>query len=504
MRNFAQRVTVGLPRQQDAPDHRDNMFVDPWLWLDPDWLCWGVIMARRLLLGNRLDKNETWQQVCWVASFAAYPFTRTLLKMNKFPFSPPSNILSTKAGTSAHKCPPFLFFPRSWPQHLVQSAVCGAVQRNREARDTTLQLAAETGITAAANLITGQRLVYRLAGTPAATNGPQNAAEVPPLPINGRECAILFPPLAPCAGEDLGGCGRLAPEDCQGDCQGFRRALRAFCERHLGCIWQTSSRVTGLVMSADGEAVEGVVMETGEDVLADVVVVCAGKESGPLLSTAGVYAPIVPLRGASLTIPYDGHRLIHAGVDPMRLRLLRRANPDPDEKHAGPNSAGVAPAPPMVTTLDNICYCVEETTHLYITPMDGSLRFSCYGVMHHRSRDVAGIDAALHARLRQLAANVCPTLSEAIGTYAVADGSGGDVSLWAGDRPMTPDGHALVGLTRKANLYINAGHSFNGWRQACITAKLVAGCVAADDNAALGPYRGLYGVERFKLLPPPL
>ena len=49
--------------------------------------------------------------------------------------------------------------------------------------------------------------------------------------------------------------------------------------------------------------------------------------------------------------------------------------------------------------------------------------------------------------------------------------------VWHGDRPLTPDGLPLVGQLAPG-LFINAGHGFNGWRDAGITAKRVAALVA--------------------------
>ena len=45
---------------------------------------------------------------------------------------------------------------------------------------------------------------------------------------------------------------------------------------------------------------------------------------------------------------------------------------------------------------------------------------------------------------------------------------------WAGLRPMTPDGPAILGRTRYDNLFLDCGHGSNGWTQACGTGKIVA------------------------------
>ena len=58
-----------------------------------------------------------------------------------------------------------------------------------------------------------------------------------------------------------------------------------------------------------------------------------------------------------------------------------------------------------------------------------------------------------------------------------------DCEVWHGDRPLTPDGLPLVGQLAPG-LYINAGHGFNGWRDAGITASFVAGLVAGGEDDA--------------------
>ena len=65
--------------------------------------------------------------------------------------------------------------------------------------------------------------------------------------------------------------------------------------------------------------------------------------------------------------------------------------------------------------------------------------------------------------------------------------------LWAGLRPMTPDGRALLGETRIAGVYLNAGHGPMGWTQACgsadVLADLLVGTAPAIDPGDYRPGR---------------
>ncbi|MFX5693038.1 FAD-dependent oxidoreductase, partial [Acinetobacter baumannii] len=48
------------------------------------------------------------------------------------------------------------------------------------------------------------------------------------------------------------------------------------------------------------------------------------------------------------------------------------------------------------------------------------------------------------------------------------------VEYWAGLRPRTPDGAPLIGATRYANLWLNAGQGSNGWTTACGSSAIIA------------------------------
>jgi D-amino-acid dehydrogenase len=60
--------------------------------------------------------------------------------------------------------------------------------------------------------------------------------------------------------------------------------------------------VRRLLLSPDGTAVTGVEDAAGVQHTAGIVVVCAGASSCALAQTAGVFLPVYPLRGCSLTV----------------------------------------------------------------------------------------------------------------------------------------------------------------------------------------------------------
>ena len=61
-----------------------------------------------------------------------------------------------------------------------------------------------------------------------------------------------------------------------------------------------------------------------------------------------------------------------------------------------------------------------------------------------------------------------------------------DRRLWAGLRPMTPDGTPIIGATPIEGLYLNTGHGTFGWTMACGSARLLAD-VFAGRPAPLEP-----------------
>src|SRR5690625_7731615 len=65
--------------------------------------------------------------------------------------------------------------------------------------------------------------------------------------------------------------------------------------------------------------------------------------------------------------------------------------------------------------------------------------------------------------------------------------------LWAGLRPVTPDGRALLGKTSAEGVFVNAGHGRMGWTMACGSADLLSALV---DGRPAGIAAELYRPQR--------
>ena len=205
--------------------------------------------------------------------------------------------------------------------------------------------------------------------------------------------------------------------DALGDSALYAKALAADCKARGLHVWTNAPAS----LTANGLKVDGATVE------ADAVVVSAGASTASLLP---MYVPIHPLRGYSIT-----------------ARVT-------DSKRAPSASFFVDPE------------------HLYCTPLDGDrVRFTCYGEFVPLSGRTPPT-RALQERLKSLIAHAVPDASE-WSDYVSCD-------VWHGDRPLTPDGLPLVGQLAPG-LFINAGHGFNGWRDAGITAQRVAALIAGGD-----------------------
>ena len=284
-------------------------------------------------------------------------------------------------------------------------------QINDAAQAATLDTARAEGMEAAADVRRSGRHTVQLAPELHLDDGTGTAPAVPA-------------PVAPLLRGATVASSTFAPEDAQGSCASYVRELAARAQA-LGASFRCGDNATRLLLEG-GRAV-GVRTAGGDEVRADAVVCCAGARSAPLLRTAGVYTPVQPLRGYSLT----------CGVRPEAAEALS-------------------------------AHVVCKPFQLYMTRLGDQLRFTCFGELAPcRDEDANGPPtAALQERLVSLVEHAVPNVRELC--------SWADATPWHGSRPLTPDCTALVGPTRVAGLFVNTGHGFNGWRDAQLTARHLA------------------------------
>ena len=173
-------------------------------------------------------------------------------------------------------------------------------------------------------------------------------------------------------------------------------------------------------------------IETNQGMIeADACVIAAGPEAPALLEPLGLRLPIRPVRGYSATFELD--------------------------------DSAALPTLPLL-----------DTERRFVTLRLGERRLRVAGLAdfagHRRAIPPARMDVLL-ASARALLPDLAERLTPAAGR------------LWAGLRPVTPDGRPLLGETAVPGLYLNAGHGPMGWTMACGSADLVADQVAHQTPA---------------------
>jgi len=207
------------------------------------------------------------------------------------------------------------------------------------------------------------------------------------------------------------------PKDASGDSHKFCVALTEWLgDRGPQFRWNTE--VLALEVKAGALAGVRVGSAAADRLEADAYVVALGSFAPKLLRPLGLELPVYPLKGYSLTVP------------------IADAN-----------------AAPTVAIMD-------EHHKIMVSRLGGRLRVA--GMAELVGHDLRRPDAR-----RRLLVDMTRQLFPQGMDYERAE-------FWAGLRPMTPDGPAILGPTRIRGLHLNAGHGSNGWTQACGTSRVVA------------------------------
>lgn len=269
---------------------------------------------------------------------------------------------------------------------------------------------------------------------------------VPHRLVDAAECRRIEPGLA--TGTPLAG-GLHLPEDESGNCPMFTRRLHQAAEA-AGVRFRFDTVVTRILRGENGglavTLAPSVAGAAGPEILETPrVLVAAGVESAALLRPLGLRVPLYPVKGYSATITVQ------------------------DERQA-PRGA-----------------LMDESYKVAITRLGGRMRVA--GTAELGTRSLGLRPAALHTLLK-----VARDWFPAAGDYQTA-------TLWAGARPMLPDGPPLIGATRVPGLYLNLGHGSTGWAMACGSGKIAADQIAANAGIGTGPEIDMEGLTpaRYRL-----
>ena len=311
---------------------------------------------------------------------------------------------------------------------------------NELSQSVTFEVAAAEGLTRAADM----RVSGRTAVISVATESGPSPATPPPL-LSKREPSISCPRAVTC---------ELKEGDAQGSCEAFTKGLADACKRKYRTRFEVGVAVREILVDGNGRCTGVRVLRTdsgAEEVIqADAVVLCNGANVAPLARTAGLYVPVQPLRGYSITAP-------------AKRKSIK----------------------------DHLTFA---PSHLYATRLGSDVRFTCFGEMAPvRSEAGPGEpNEGLAKALRELVELEIPNVADLCEWHkAVA---------WVGSRPLSPDCRPLTGETRVPGLYLNVGHSFNGWREAVLSARYLGDVLSGEETqeAAVGRQ---YSPRRFQPLP---
>ncbi|MFI8099842.1 glycine oxidase ThiO [Streptomyces sp. NPDC086023] len=239
--------------------------------------------------------------------------------------------------------------------------------------------------------------------------------------LTGRECRRLEPMLAP------GVRGGLRVDgDHQVDPRRLAAALVAACERAGVLFHQTSAER----LTVTGDRAAGAVLDTGEELSADQVVLAAGSHSGRL---AGLPPEVVP------------------PVRPVKGQVLRLTVPG-------------AYAPFLTRTVR----AVVRGSHVYLVPRENG-ELVVGATSEELGWDTTVTAGGVYELLRD-AHELVPGLTELPLT-----------ETRAGLRPASPDNAPLLGPTELPGLHLATGHYRNGVLLTPLTGEVMAELLATGE-----------------------
>jgi len=251
--------------------------------------------------------------------------------------------------------------------------------------------------------------------------------------VERGDCLRIEPALVGTREPIIG--GFHCPDDETGDAHTFCLALADVC-RAMGVEFRFDTSVAGLATS--GDRVLGAETTAGT-MRADAYVVAMGSYSPLITNPIGVWLPVYPAKGYSVTVPIT----------------------EPEKAPQG----GI----------------IDDERKLVYSRLGSRLRIAGMA-------EIAGYDTRIDDKRSRAMLDNALKLFPGVGDPDNAE-------FWAGLRPQTPDSVPVIGATRYGNLYLNTGHGTLGWTMACgsgdLLADIVDGCVPAI-------YMDGLGVDRFR------
>ncbi|MDC0430715.1 D-amino acid dehydrogenase [Candidatus Thioglobus sp.] len=235
--------------------------------------------------------------------------------------------------------------------------------------------------------------------------------------LNVEGCIKVEPALIHVKDKILGGIHYL--EDQSANCFSFTNHLTQAC-KDLGVKFDFNVSIQKI--DYENKSIVGIQTDKGL-YQADRYVIALGSESTDILAPLGINLPIYPVKGYSITMPVK------------------------DDADA-----------PQGTLMD-------ETYKVAITRLGDTIRIAGIAELtgYNKSLSKSG-DRITQFVLKDL----FPKAAEQVE----------DDHLWAGLRPMTPDGTPIIGKTPYDNLFLNTGHGTLGWTMGLGSGKIISSIIS--------------------------
>ena len=208
-------------------------------------------------------------------------------------------------------------------------------------------------------------------------------------------------------------------EDQSANCFLFANHLTKICKQ-MGVKFEFNVSIQQI--NTKHQKITSIQTDQG-DYQADKYVIALGSQSADILAPLGIHLPIYPVKGYSITLPIKN---------------------DTDA--------------PQGTLMD-------ETYKVAITRLGDIVRVA--GIA-----ELTGYDKTLSDSGDRITQFVLHDL------FPKATDQVPDDQLWAGLRPMTPDGTPIIGKTPYDNLLLNTGHGTLGWTMSLGSAKVINSLVS--------------------------